>query len=365
MEQEISGRAYREDLEQSLLAPGAAHARDSRGRLVFEEQDELRTCYQRDRDRILHSKSFRRLMHKTQVFLSPEGDHYRTRPTHTLEVSQIARSISRALRLNEDLTEAIALGHDLGHTPFGHTGEDAISQALALRLGRREQYERGERLFHHNLQSGRVVDFLEKDGRGLNLCREVVDGIVHHTGPERASTLEGRAVALSDRIAYVNHDIDDAIRAGILNEADLPQSTHRILGESSSARIGLMVTDVVHTSAGTGDVRMSPRVWDAMMELRSYLFDHVYTRSDAKGEEPKANRMVKQLFNHYAEHFEEVPQEYARREQDSELTRVADFVAGMTDRYAVRLFEHLFVPRNWASADILGRSHAPDGIGGN
>lgn len=355
MGQMVAGRIYREDLEYQLLAPEAARARDSQGRLVDEEQDELRTCYQRDRDRILHSKSFRRLMHKTQVFLSPEGDHYRTRLTHTLEVAQIARSIARALRLNEDLTEAIALGHDLGHTPFGHTGEDAISQALAVRRGRQEYYAQGERLFHHNQQSGRVVDFLERDGRGLNLCREVVDGIINHTGPQRALTLEGRVVALSDRIAYVNHDIDDAIRAGILSEADLPSSTHQVLGESPSVRIGRMVTDVVQTSAALDDVRMSPRVWDAMMELRSYLFDHVYIRSDAKGEEPKANRMVQQLFNYYADHFDQVPHEYARRVQDDELTRVADFVAGMTDRYAVRLFEHLFVPRSWASDETPGR----------
>ena len=341
-------RQLRERQEDALLAPEAAHAAASAGRRVPEEPDPYRTCFQRDRDRILHCKSFRRLMHKTQVFLSPEGDHYRTRLTHTLEVSQVARSIARSLALNEDLTEAIALGHDLGHTPFGHTGEDALSRAMARHMGRLGAYEAGERLFRHNEQSVRVVEVLERDGRGLNLSREVVDGIRCHTGSLRAATLEGRVVGVADRIAYVNADIDDAIRAGILTEADLPASTHEVLGPTPSARIDAMVRDMVAASRAAGDVRMSPAVWDAMMELRQFLFDNVYSRSDAKAEEPKANRLVETLFDYYVEHFDEVPCEYRRPGPDTELTRVADFIAGMTDRYAVRVFEELFVPRSWA-----------------
>jgi dGTPase len=341
-------RIAREALEDSMLSSQAAHARDSLGRLRPEEPDEWRTCYQRDRDRILHSKSFRRLMHKTQVFLSPEGDHYRTRLTHTLEVSQIARSIARSLSLNEDLTEAIALGHDLGHTPFGHTGEDAISRALARHLGRMPQFDEGERLFHHNQQSVRIVEFLEKNGQGLNLTREVVDGIEHHTGPVRARTLEGRTVAISDRIAYVNHDVDDAIRAGILSEDDLPDSTHHLLGWSSSSRIDAMVRDTVAASAAGDDICMSPSIGSAMEELRSFLFANIYTRSDAKGEEPKANRMIELLFDYYVEHFDEVPEEYRHREEDPELVRIADYIAGMTDRYATRVFQDLYTPRSWA-----------------
>ena len=341
-------REQRELQEEALLAPEAAHAAASEGRATPEEPDPYRTCFQRDRDRILHCKSFRRLMHKTQVFLSPEGDHYRTRLTHTLEVSQVARSIARSLALNEDLTEAIALGHDLGHTPFGHTGEDALSRAMARHMGRLEAYKAGERLFRHNEQSVRVVELLEREGRGLNLSREVVDGIRCHTGSMRARTLEGRIVATADRIAYVNADIDDAIRAGILTEDDLPVSTHAVLGPSPSARIDAMVRDMVETSRQVGDVRMSARMWDAMMELRQFLFDNVYSRSDAKAEEPKANRLVEELFDHYFEHFEDVPAEYRRPGEDSHLTRVADFIAGMTDRYAVRTFEDLSIPRSWA-----------------
>lgn len=341
-------RKAREALEHETLAPEAAHADRSEGRTRDEEPDELRTCFQRDRDRILHSKSFRRLMHKTQVFLSPEGDHYRTRLTHTLEVSQIARTIARALALNEDLTEAIALGHDLGHTPFGHTGEAALCHAMARRAGRLDQWEAGERLFRHNEQSARVVEYLERDGQGLNLSREVVDGIRCHTGPVRARTLEGRVVATADRIAYVNHDIDDAIRAGILVEADLPASTHAVLGPDASRRIDRMVRDMVATSRACGDIRMSAPVWDAMMELRQFLFDTVYTRSDAKAEEPKANRLVEVLFDHYVDHFDEVPHEYTGLGRGSRVTQTADFIAGMTDRYAIRVFEQLMVPRSWA-----------------
>ena len=341
-------REEREALEHATLSPLAAFADASRGRAVPEEPDPYRTAFQRDRDRILHSKSFRRLSHKTQVFLSPEGDHYRTRLTHTLEVSQIARDIARALGLNEDLTEAIALGHDLGHTPFGHTGEDALSRAMARRGREAGAGGRGAGPFRHNEQSVRVVAYLERDGKGLNLTAEVVDGILCHTGRRRAATFEGRIVATADRIAYVNHDIDDAIRAGILTEEDLPGSTHALLGSTSSERIGTMVRDMVDTSASCGDVRMSEAVWDAMMELRSFLFERVYVRSDAKGEEPKANRLVESLYDYYMDHFDEVPPEYRCRECDGRLVEVADFIAGMTDRYAVQTFQALTIPRSWA-----------------
>ena len=337
-------REEQEEREHVLLAEQAAHADASQGRLHPEEEDAYRTAFQRDRDRILHAKSFRRLSHKTQVFLSPEGDHYRTRLTHTLEVAQIARTIARALALNEDLTEAIALGHDLGHTPFGHTGEDALSRAMSQRV------QDGEAChpFRHNEQSVRVVEYLEREGSGLNLTREVVDGILCHTGSQKARTLEGRIVATADRIAYVNHDIDDAIRAGLLTEDDLPRSTHRVLGTSSSQRIDTMVRDMVTTSEDCDDIALSQPVWDAMMELRAFLFERVYVRSDAKGEEPKANRLIESLFNYYIDHFDEVPEEYRRRPQDGRLVEVADFIAGMTDRYAVFVFQGLNVPRSWA-----------------
>ena len=346
---QVMDRIALEKREHDLLCEHASFSDRTLGRSdPSEGEDGLRTAFQRDRDRILHSKSFRRLMHKTQVFLSPEGDHYRTRLTHTLEVSQIARTMARALMLNEDLVEAIALGHDLGHTPFGHTGEWALSKAMAARSG---AVEDDRQLFKHNEQSVRVVERLERDGRGLNLTREVVDGIRCHTGPVRARTLEGRVVALADRIAYVNHDIDDAIRARILDEGSLPQSTHRILGSTSGERIDAMVRDVVETSAGTDDVRMSETVWDAMMELRQFLFDRVYTRSDAKAEEPKAMALLMSLYDHYFEHFDEVPREYRCHGEDDRLVQVADYVAGMTDRYAIRAFEAIAVPRNWATPE--------------
>lgn len=337
----------REHLERSehlLLSPDAAFSDASAGRLRPEEPDLLRTCFQCDRDRILHSKSFRRLAHKTQVFLAPEGDHYRTRLIHTLEVSQVARSIARPLGLNEDLTEAIALGHDLGHTPFGHVGERALSDAIA-----RFRHVSGEdlRLFAHNEQSARIVDLLERDGQGLNLTREVVDGIRNHTGQHRASTLEGRVVALSDRIAYVCHDIDDAKRAGLLTEDDLPRDARSVLGGSSSERIETMVHDVVTQSARAGDVSMSGPIWNAMMSLRSFLFDNLYSRGDAKWEEPKAYAMLGDLFDHFVTHLDEVPDEYRLHDEGRPELQVADFVSGMTDRYAVSVYESLRVPRSW------------------
>lgn len=336
-------RAELELAERERLSPDATFASDSLGRRVPEEPDALRTCFQCDRDRILHSKSFRRLAHKTQVFLAPEGDHYRTRLIHTLEVSQVARSIARPLGLNEDLTEAIALGHDLGHTPFGHVGERALSHALARHRG---EPEGAGRLFAHNDQGARIVDLLERNGRGLNLSREVVDGIRCHTGPRRAGTLEGRVVALADRIAYVCHDIDDAERAGMLRESDLPAESCERLGSSSSERIETMVHDVVSMSSRGGDILMSEGVWGAMMSLRAFLFERLYSRGDAKWEEPKAYAMLVDLFEYFAAHPDEVPAEY-RLHDDPLDVQVADFVSGMTDRYAIRVYERLKIPRSW------------------
>ena len=326
----------REELEwqeHKRLNPLAAFADQSRGRLRFEEPraEDVRTCYQRDIDRIVHSKSFRRLMHKTQVFLQPEGDHYRTRMTHTLEVSRIAGTITRALGLNEDLAEAIAMGHDLGHTPFGHAGEDVLSQCLG-------------KPFRHNEQSLRVVDILEKDGQGLNLTYEVRMGILGHTGDFIPETLEGQIVRTSDRIAYINHDIDDAIRAGILREADLPDTPHRVLGANHSARIETLVTDMVRTSAETGDIAMSPEVWDAMMELRAFLFENVYTAPSVMAEVEKAKHLLADLFDYYAAHIDEVPEDYRAISEGDDLRAVTDYIAGMTDRYATATYQRLFIP---------------------
>lgn len=342
--------AQRADLERDehlRLSPDATFSDGSLGRRVPEESDPLRTCFQCDRDRILHSKSFRRLAHKTQVFLAPEGDHYRTRLIHTLEVGQVARSIARPLGLNEDLTEAIALGHDLGHTPFGHVGERALSHALARWRGLDPTAPENRRLFAHNEQGARIVELLERDGAGLNLSREVVDGIRCHTGASRAATLEGRVVSLADRIAYVCHDIDDAERAGLLSEKDLPEPPRRLLGGSSSERIETMVHDVVNASSALGDITMSAPVWDAMMTLRRFLFENLYSRGDAKWEEPKAYAMLEELFDHFMAHLDEVPDEYRVHDGDRPDVQVADFIAGMTDRYAVCVYEELKVPQSW------------------
>lgn len=342
---------HREDQEQrerALLSFEAAFSSDSEGRDRSTAPDILRNDFQRDRDKILHSKSFRRLSHKTQVFLAAEGDHYRTRLTHTLEVAQIARTIARALGLNEDLTEAISLGHDLGHTPFGHAGEEALSRCLA-RHGRKPRSDadgdpRGALLYRHNEQSLRVVERIENGGKGLNLTPEVRDGILRHTGSVRAETLEGRVVATADRIAYVNHDIDDAIRAGILKEADLPASTHEVLGPDHSARIEALVLDMVQTSAACDDIRMSDRVWDAMMELRSFLFKAVYTAPVVLAETEKAGRLIEAMFDYYVDHLDEIPSEYRDISEGDPLTAVCDYIAGMTDRYARSRFKSLFVP---------------------
>jgi dGTPase len=333
-----------EAAEHATLCDRAAFSDGTRGRQRPMEPDLYRTEYQRDRDRIIHSKAFRRLMHKTQVFLSPEGDHYRTRLTHTLEVAQIARSVARALRLNEDLTEAIALGHDLGHTPFGHVGEDAISECYDEI---RARYPQLPDRYHHNVQSLRVVEHLEYEGKGLNLTWEVRDGILNHTGEGIPATLEGGIVRLADRIAYVNHDIDDAVRGGVLDPADLPAGPVAVLGSSHGARIRTMVRDTIAASDESDVVRMSPEVWDAMMGLRAFLFEHVYLSKRAKEEEPKSDGVVKALFRYYFEHPDTLPEEFHPEDPAELPQRVTDYIAGMTDRYAIGRYEELFVPSSW------------------
>lgn len=330
-------RQMLEQREHAHLDPKAAFSDESRGRVRPEEErpDDVRTAYQRDTDRIVHCKAFRRLMHKTQVFLRPEGDHYRTRMTHTLEVTRISRSIARALNLNEDLTEAIAMGHDLGHTPFGHAGEGALSECL------------GEE-FRHNEQSLRVVDVLEKNGAGLNLTYEVRMGILGHTGPRIPETQEGRIVRRSDQIAYINHDIDDALRAGILSDRQIPASIIRLLGDSSSQRINTLVCDMIETSRLEGTVMLSPRIDTALMELRSFMFENVYRNPVAKGEETKAKDMLKRLFEYYYRHPEALPEDFQPQLSFEGMGRtVCDYIAGMTDNYAVDKHAELFVPMGW------------------
>jgi len=324
-----------EQTEQDLLVPQAQKAADTKGRAYAEEESDVRTCYQRDTDRIVHSKAFRRLMHKTQVFLRPEGDHYRTRMTHTIEVSRIARTIARALRLNEDLTEAIALGHDLGHTPFGHAGEVALTEITGIP-------------FHHNEQSLRVVDKLEKDGRGLNLTHEVRMGILGHTGSHVPETWEGRIVRISDRIAYINHDLDDAIRAGILSEKDIPREISYILGESHKERIDTMVTNMITNTVATCELGMQPEVLQAMDDLRNFLFARVYRNPVAKGEESKARDIIKALYTYYNAHPEKLPADFVPQLDFDGITRViCDYIAGMTDKYAVYKYEEIFIPSAW------------------
>ncbi|MCL0106315.1 deoxyguanosinetriphosphate triphosphohydrolase [Peptococcaceae bacterium] len=328
-------RKYTEEMEEGWLSPFAVLSKNSSGRLREEPECPVRTVFQRDRDRIIHSKSFRRLKHKTQVFIIPEGDHYRTRLTHTLEVSQIARTIARALRLNEDLTEAIALGHDLGHTPFGHAGEYALN----------EVYEEG---FKHNEQSLRVVDVLEGKG-GLNLTWEVRDGILNHTGDNMPNTLEGQIVKLADRIAYINHDIDDALRGGILKFEQLPKHCISVLGRRHSERINNMVMDVIKNSTGQSVIKMSEKFKKAMDDLRKFMFDNVYIGSEAKREEEKAIKVVQQLYYYFLENPYCLPEEYQIRLHTEGRERVVvDYIAGMTDRYAVRMYQSLFLPSPWA-----------------
>ena len=327
-------RERTEQIEAETLSSFAVLAAGSKGRDRPEPQDRLRTVFQRDRDRIVHSKAFRRLKHKTQVFLAPEGDHYRVRLTHTLDVSQIARTAARALRLNEDLTEAIALGHDLGHTPFGHLGEQALTPFLG-------------RPFRHSEQSLRVVEHLENDGRGLNLTWEVRDGIVHHPwSMPPPSTLEAQVVRFADRIAYLNHDIDDALRAGVLSADELPASALEVLGDTHARRIDTLVNDLVDQSWDQPEVRLSERVFRALDELRDFMFEQVYLRAGAREEHEKAVKLLRDLFHHFVEHPDELPQEYHHAPGELPV-RVADFVSGMTDRYALRTYERLFLPRGW------------------
>lgn len=343
----IVRREDRAEAERSGLSPEAAFSEAAGARERACNPDPLRTEYQRDRDKIIHSKSFRRLSHKTQVFLAVDGDHFRTRLTHTLEVAQIARTIARALGLNEDLTEAIACGHDLGHTPFGHTGEEALARCIARHRGVDPKNEEALGFYRHNLQSLRVVEVIENGGRGLNLTPEVRDGILHHTGSARARTMEGRIVATADRIAYVNHDIDDAIRAGLLRESDLPASTHAVLGTDHSSRIERLVVDMVETSAEVGDIFLSDEVWSAMMELRAFLFENVYHSPSIMREVEKATYLISGLFEYYLGHLDEVPDEFHAISPDDHVRAVADFIAGMTDRYCTSIYKEVFIPKAW------------------
>lgn len=334
-------REQMEEREYVLLSPYASKSRESLGRKRFEEPCDVRTAYQRDRDRILHSKSFRRLKNKTQVFLEPEGDHYRTRMTHTLEVSQIARTIAKALALNEDLTEAISLGHDLGHTPFGHSGEAALNDILL---------ELGFSGFRHNEQSVRIVERLEKDGNGLNLTREVVDGILNHGTSSSPMTLEGNIVRLSDKIAYLNHDIDDAIRAGVLTEDDLPREYTDILGHSVKQRLNCLIHDLISNSMGKPEIRQSEEVGKAMKDLRKFMFQAVYTNKTVKHEEEKAKNMLKQMYEYYCNNLDQIPLSYRVLLLSGEIPEivVADYISGMTDQYAIYTYEKLFVPKGWS-----------------
>ena len=318
--------------EEMFLSPYAFYSKNTVGRLKKEEPCPMRTEFQRDRDRIIHSKAFRRLKNKTQVFFSPEGDHFRTRLTHTLTVSQVARSIARALSLNEDLTEAIALGHDLGHTPFGHSGERILNKL-------------SPHGFKHNVQSGRVVDILESDGKGLNLTREVVDGIVNHKISCNPKTLEGKAVSLADRIAYVNHDIDDAIDSGFITRSDLPKDLIDLLGETSSKRINTMIMSIYKYSDGVDHVEMEPEIADATLKLRAFLFERVYTADALKKEEERADRMISAMYDYFKKHKEDLPVFYIKQLLTcDEDTVLCDYISGMSDRFATKTFNDIFVP---------------------
>ncbi len=328
-------RERQEEIEKQILSPYATKSVDTRGRLRDEEKCDIRTDFQRDRDRILHCKAFRRMKHKTQVFISPEGDHYRTRLTHTLEVSQIARTIARALSLNEDLTEAIALGHDLGHTPFGHAGEETLNSL------HREGFE-------HNKQSLRVVDMIEKNGQGLNLTWEVRDGILNHRTSCKPSTMEGLVVRLSDKIAYTNHDIDDAIRAGVIS--DIPQEFKNMLGDTSSTRINAMIRDTIANSEGIRDIKMSDEMKATLGGLREFMFKTVYLSDHALKEKAKVKKMLSYLYNYYLEDTSRMEDEYIHLIKNGEHkdTVVCDYIACMTDRFAVTTFKNIFIPSSWS-----------------
>lgn len=329
----------RENLEQwekEYLSPYASLSMNSKGRLKPEPQCDIRPVFQRDRDRIIHCKAFRRLKDKTQVFLTPEGDHYRTRLTHTLEVSQNARTIAKALKLNEDLVEAIALGHDLGHTPFGHAGERALNRVCPLG-------------FEHSIQSVRTVDRLEKDGQGLNLTYEVRDGILNHQTSGHPHTLEGKVVRFSDKIAYIHHDMDDAVRAGILTEMDVPAEIRDILGSTPGARLDRFIHDIVTNSMGKNDIVMSDAVQEAMMKLRAFMFERVYTNPMAKSEEKKAEVLMETLYTHFMKNLDQMPEEFLNLISEGEKKEqvVCDFVGAMSDRYAISLYESIFIPKSW------------------
>lgn len=328
-------REEMEEREVEFLSPYATLSRNSRGRIKQEPQCDIRPVFQRDRDRILHCKSFRRLKQKTQVFLLPSGDHYRTRLTHTLEVSQNARTIAKALRLNEDLAEAIALGHDLGHTPFGHAGERALNTVYH---------------FSHHKQSLRVVDCIEKYGKGLNLTWEVRDGILNHQTAGNPHTLEGQVVRLSDKLAYIYHDMDDAIRGGILTEEDIPENIRRTLGNSCKERLNKLIHDVIINSMNRPRIGLSSTVEKAMGDLRAFMFENVYLNPRAKGEENKAVHVVVQLFEYYMKHPEALPEQFVQALESTDTAReqvVCDYIAGMTDSYAVKKFKDYFVPESW------------------
>ncbi len=330
-------REMLEQREREYLRPCATLSVNTRGREVAEDECDIRPVFQRDRDRILHSKSFRRLKDKTQVFLTPEGDHYRTRLTHTLEVSQNARTIAKALRLNEDLVEAIALGHDLGHTPFGHAGERALDRVCPAG-------------FKHNVQSKRVVEVLEKDGKGLNLTWEVRDGILNHQTSSMPSTLEGKIVRLSDKIAYIHHDMDDAIRGRILSEDDIPKEIRNTLGNTTNKRLDRFIHDIITSSQEIDDIRMSDEIGQAMMELRAFMFENVYQNPKAKGEEVKAERLVENLYEYYFRNYSEMPDEYLMLMEERGESReriVCDYISSMSDRFAIAVFNDLYMPDSW------------------
>ena len=326
-----------EQREMELLSPYAAHSRDSRGRDRYEEECDIRTVYQRDRDRILHCKSFRRLKDKTQVFLAPQGDHYRNRLTHTLEVSQTARTIAKALRLNDDLVEAIALGHDLGHTPFGHAGERALDRVCPLG-------------FAHYRQSIRVVECLEKNGEGLNLTWEVRDGILNHRTSGSPHTLEGQIVRLCDKISYIHHDMDDAQRAGVITEDDIPITLRLLLGENTKERLNTFIHDIVDNSRGKDTIRMSPEIEEGLRDLRNIMFQNVYLNPVAKEEEEKAENLVEALYGYYSTKPDQMSEEYKRLLRDGEeMNRVVcDYISGMTDQYSMEKFRDIFVPKGWS-----------------
>ena len=329
-------REHLEQLEKENLSPYATHSVDSKGRLKEEEPCDIRPVFQRDRDRIIHCKAFRRLKDKTQVFLTPEGDHYRTRLTHTLEVSQTARTIAKALRMNEELAEAIALGHDLGHTPFGHAGERALNRICPLG-------------FAHDEQSVRTIDYLEKKGKGLNLTMEVRDGILNHQTKGNPHTLEGKIVRLSDKIAYIHHDMDDAVRGGILKESDVPKEIVEVIGSNTGERLNHFIHDIVTTSMGKDDIMMSEPVAKAMASIRAFMFERVYENPEAKSEEGKAETLMETLYTHYMKNVDDLPIEFLNfiSEGQPKERVVCDYVGAMSDRFAIAKYEEIYIPKTW------------------